>query len=420
MTGLHGNGIGYDNKMEGKKMKLHTDIVIIGGGVSGTMAAIAASRKGAHVSLIERGGCLGGMWTAGLVGMSLDSGYKNGLISEFLGKVHEELKCGSGTLFETQKYLLEQMCMESGVHVYLHSQAYELQKEDKDITSISVITKSGKIEFMPQIVIDATGDGDIAAMAGCGFDYGRASDGKAQPMSMIALISGLDERAKDYIVYPGAPFADARQRFRKLLDEIEAPYSIGSPSIQPLCGDIYILSANQEYGKSGCDVVELTEATLHARKEIYEMVRALRKKAVDIFGSITLVSTPECIGVREGRRIHGRYTVTVDDIVHGKEHEDAICKVRYWVDIHSLENDGGKGFTDDGIKMQPYDLPFRSLLPVDVDNLIVAGRCISGDFYAHASYRVVGNMAPVGEAAGKMAAKAVMTNQKVYELQYEK
>lgn len=401
-------------------MQVNTEVLIIGGGVSGTMAAIAAGRKGVHVSLIERGGCLGGMWTAGLVGMSLDSGYKDGLLSEFLGKVHQELECGAATLFETQKYLLEQMCMESGVHIYLHSQVYELQKEDREIKTVGVITKSGKLEFHAKVVIDATGDGDVAAMAGCGFDYGRASDGKAQPMSMIALISGIDERAKDYIVYPGAPFADARQRFRKVLDEVEAPYSIGSPSIQPLCGDIYILSANQEYGKSGCDVTELTEATLNARKEIYELVRALREKAGDIFENITLVSTPECIGVREGRRIHGRYTVTVDDIVAGKEHEDAICKVRYWVDIHSLENDGGKGFTDDGVKMQPYDLPFRSLLPVDMDNLIVAGRCISGDFYAHASYRVVGNMAPVGEAAGKMAAKAVIENKRVYELPYEK
>lgn len=404
--------------MEGRMMQINTDVLIIGGGVAGTMAAIAAGRSGVKVTLIERGGCLGGMWTAGLVGMTLDSGYKDGLLSEFLGKVHRELECGSATLFETQKYVLEKWCKESGVDIYLHSQVYGVEKEGRDIKTVRVISKSGKINFHAKVIIDGTGDGDVAAMSGCGFEYGRSSDGKAQPMSMIALISGLDEKAKKYISYPNEPFWDARNQLKGVLDAVGASYSIGCPSIQPLCGDIYILSANQEYGKSGCNAVELTEATLNARQEIYELVRSLREKASDIFGNITLVSTPECIGVRESRRIHGRYTVTVDDMIQGKEQEDAVCKVRYWVDIHSLENDGGKGFTDDGVKIQPYDLPFRALLPLDIDNLILAGRCISGDFYAHASYRVAGNMAPVGEAAGKMAARAVLEGKKVYELDY--
>ncbi len=85
-----------------------------------------------------------------------------------------------------------------------------------------------------------------------------------------------------------------------------------------------------------------------------------------------------------------------------------------------MKNDGEKGFTDEGIEMKPYDIPFRALLTVDVDNLILAGRCISGDFYAHASYRVMGNMAVVGETAGKMAAKAVLKNMAIRQLKYEK
>lgn len=393
-------------------MKLYTDVLVVGGGVSGTMAAIAAAREGVRVTLIERGGCLGGMWTAGLVGMTLDSGYKEGLLREFLDLVHQEMKCSSATLFETQKYILEELCEKSGVDVWFYSQVSGLQTEGRSIQKINVISKSGITEFQAKVVIDGTGDGDVAAMAGCGFEYGRASDGKAQPMSMIALISGLDEKADPYISYPGYPFWDARNRLKELLDAVEAPYSIGCPSIQPLCGDIYILSANQEYGKSGCDVKELTNATLHARKQIYCLVKALKEKAPDKFPRIMLVSTPECMGVREGRRIHGQYTVTLEDMIAGREHQDAVCKVRYWVDIHSLEDDGGKGFTDEGIQIQAYDIPLRALLPVDIDNLILAGRCISGDFYAHASYRVAGNMAPVGEAAGKMAAKLVLEKRK--------
>lgn len=401
-------------------MQINTDVLVIGGGVSGTMAAIAAARRGVKVSLIERGGCLGGMWTAGLVGITLDSAYKEGLLREFLEAVHSEMNCGSATIFETQKYILEKMCIDSGVEVYLYSQSCDLKKEGKEIKEVSVISKSGRIDFITKIVIDCTGDGDVAAMAGCKFDYGRASDGKAQPMSMIALIGGLDHKAEPYISYPNQPFWEARNRFKEVLDSVGASYSIGCPSVQPLCSDVYILSANQEYGKSGCNVTELTEATINARKEIYEMVRALKEKAADKFSNIVLIGTPECIGVRESRRIHGRYTVTLEDMIAGREHKDAVCKVRYWVDIHSLEDDGGKGFTNEGIKTQPYDIPFRALLPVDADNLVLAGRCISGDFYAHASYRVIGNMAPVGEAAGQMSAKSILENKPVYELKYEK
>ena len=400
-------------------MKRKTDVLIIGGGVGGTMAAIAAARKGVEVTLIERGGCLGGMWTAGLVGMTLDSGYKEGLLSEFLTKVYREKEKNIATIFEIQKFILEDMCRESNVHICLHSQVCSVEVSDRQIRSVQVITKSGLIEFEAKIVIDATGDGDVASMAGCGFEYGRPSDGKAQPMSMIALISGIGEEAKAYISYPNEPFWDARNRLKAVLDRVGASYSIGCPSIQPLCGDIYILSANQEYGKSGCNVDELTEATLNARAEIYRMVRDLKLGAPEIFKNLALVATPECIGVREGRRIHGRYTITVEDMIAGKRHEDAVCLVRYWVDIHSLENDGGKGFTDDGVKAQPYDIPFRALLPKDIENLVLAGRCISGDFYAHASYRVAGDMAPVGEAAGRMAAKAVMEHKLPYEAEYE-
>lgn len=407
-------------EMVGRKVRRDTDVLVIGGGVSGTMAAIAAARKGVRVTLVERGGCLGGTWTAALVGMTLDSAGKEGLLHEFLTLAEHEKLQGTATIFEIQKYVLEKLCEESGVEILFHSQICEVRTEGRQITETRVITKSGLIDVHAKIVIDATGDGDVAAMAGCSFAYGRESDGKAQPMSMIALVSGLSERAQEYISFPDQPFWDARNRLRELFDSIGAPYSIGCPSIQPLCGDIYILSANQEYGKCGSDVDELTEATLHARSEIYRLVSALRKGAPDIFGSLFLVNTPECIGVREGRRIRGRYTVTLDDMIAGRRHEDAVCLVRYWVDIHSLENDGGKGFTDEGIKMQPYEIPFRALLPEDMDNLVLAGRCISGDFYAHASYRVAGDMAPVGEAAGVMAAKAVAEGRRIYELIYEK
>lgn len=400
-------------------MNVATDILVIGGGVSGTMAAISAARKGVKVSLVERGGCLGGMWTSGLVGITLDSEEKDGLLKEFLTKVDKEMRTGSATIFETQKYILEKMCDESGVTLYLHSQICNVDTNNRVIDVVKVISKSGNIDFKPSVVIDATGDGDVAYMAGCGYDYGRDSDHKAQPMSMIALITGLSKTAEPYVSYPDMPFWDARNKFKDILDRCGIKYSIGCPSIQPANEGIYILSANQEYEKNGCNVEELSTATTKARREIYEIIKNLREKGPECFKNITLVSTPECIGVRETRRIHGVYKVSLEDMKQGKKHDDAVCTVNYWVDIHSLENDGGKGFTDDNIKIKPYDIPFRALLAKDIDNLVLAGRCISGDFYAHASYRVMGNMALVGEAAGRMSAYAVIEKKSVNKIQYK-
>lgn len=399
---------------------MNCDVLIVGGGVSGAMAAISAARNGAEVTLLERGGCLGGMWTAGLIGITLDPDNKCDLLNEFLSLVNHELEKENATIFESQKYILEKLCVSAGVNLLYHTQVYDIQMQNNRIQSVFAISKSGKLEITPKIVIDATGDGDIAAMAGCGFDVGRPEDSKTQPMSMLSLITGIDAvKADPYISDKNKTFWEARNRLKELFTECGLSASLGCASIVPLVKDIYIFSVNQEYGKSGRDVKELTEATLSARKEIYETVCALKTKCPEIFSNLTLISTPECIGVREGRRIHGKYTVTLEDMLAGRHHDDAICTVTYWPDIHSPEKDD-KGFTDGGLTIHPYDIPFRSLLPIDVDDLIVAGRCISGDFYAHSSYRVMGNMAAVGDAAGKVAAKSVNEKISLNDIKYSK
>ena len=115
------------------------------------------------------------------------------------------------------------------------------------------------------------------------------------------------------------------------------------------------------------------------------------------------MESQEQIGIREGRRIKGRYTITSDDLITGAKFEDAVCRVNFNVDIHSLDGEWDKSWSDAGVKVKPYDIPLRSLIAKDVDGLMMAGRCISGDFFAHASYRVTGNAVAMGEAAGKVA-----------------
>ncbi len=121
-----------------------------------------------------------------------------------------------------------------------------------------------------------------------------------------------------------------------------------------------------------------------------------------------LVTTANRIGAREGRRIHGRYSVTTQDVFDGAEQEDAVCRVTFGIDVHALKPETTTSYEEENkTRTQPYDIPLRALIATDVDGLMMAGRCISGDFLAHSSYRVTGNAVPMGEAAGVTAAIAV-------------
>jgi len=132
-----------------------------------------------------------------------------------------------------------------------------------------------------------------------------------------------------------------------------------------------------------------------------------------------VVATAEQIGIREGRRIHGRYSVTVEDLREGRVQPDAVCKVSFPVDVHSTNKKAGEAFdADNKIVSKPYDVPLRSLIAADLDNLLMAGRNISGDFLAHASYRVTGNSVAMGEAAGCLAARAVELDQAPAEVSW--
>lgn len=381
------------------------DVIVCGGGVAGTMAAIGAAREGAQTLLIERGGCLGGMWTAGLLSLTLDGGNKNGLLKEFLQRLEKETTASGAALFEAQKYLLEQMCTEAGVRVLLHTQFFDCIKQGGDVIGVRTASKSGVQEFFAKVVIDATGDGDVAALAGCGFDMGRPGDGKMQPMSMLFAVAGLkEEEISPYVAYAEQPFWPPRENTLELLKSVGVTPSMGFPSFSKINESLFWLSVNHEYEKRSDNAFDITDATLHARREVYTIVKALREKGGPAFAHISLAITPELIGIREGRRIHGLYTVTAQDMIEGKTHQDAVCRASYWVDIHALSEGGDQSFSDEGISVKPYDIPARALIPKDCGGLLLAGRCISGDFYAHASYRVIGNMAPVGEAAGIMAA----------------
>ena len=378
---------------------IKTDIAICGGGISGALAGISAARSGADVTVIERGGCLGGTLTASLVGIILDGNKKCGLVEEFITRLSDLQKQGFAVIEESEKYLLEAMCREAGVNILYYTSVKGCVMGNGNIISISAQTYDCEVTIEPRIVIDATGNGSLAAMAGCGYDVGD-ENGRTQPMSMGALVGGVPE---EFIGW------ERRNRFKEFLTEQGCNTSLGFPNLTNVGRGYCTLGINHEYGIAFNNVKDVSEAVIHARREIFETVKLLSQTRE--FSNIVLLSTPELIGIRESRRIHCKYTVTLDDILSGRRHEDSICRVTYWVDIHALDGNGDKSYTGDDIKCLPYDVPLRALLPIDVENLIVTGRAICGDFYAHASYRVAGNCAAFGEAAGVEAARRVREGQ---------
>jgi hypothetical protein len=182
---------------------------------------------------------------------------------------------------------------------------------------------------------------------------------------------------------------------------------------------IFSLMTNHEYGVSAFDNEAITEATIRARREIHEIVTGLRK-----FGGpwkdVAVVATAEQIGVREGRRIRGRYQITAADLAKGLRHQDAVCRAKFPIDVHALSMAGDQqidgSFKKGGLK--PYDVPYPALVAADVEGLLMAGRCISGDFIAHSSYRVTGNAVPMGEATGLAAAVSIHKGVMPHELSW--
>ena len=400
-----------------------TDVIVCGGGPAGFAAAIAAARSGAKTTLIELYGCLGGVWTTGLLSNIIDSGGKPGIMKELTDRLNLTDAQYAADKYDAEymKWTLDQMGQEADVHIRLHTRVTSAIKTGKNrIGYITTEGFSGREAWKAKVFIDATGNGDLAALAGCGFDVGEPGTNRVQPMSLMVILSGVEEQdvVKAGFIKPRSiSSAEEKERLHKeiLTVGIDASYSI--PTLIAIRPGMLALMTNHQYGVSAYNSEDITKATLEAREEVNRIIEALRRKG-GIWRNVRIVSTAAQIGIREGRRIHGLYTITKDDMIKGAKFGDSVCLVKYMVDIHSLSKTEGGSWHDGGIKMKPYEIPVRSLISKDVDNVMMAGRCISGDFYAHASYRVTGNAVPMGEAAGRVAAKAALSNKLPKEIDW--
>lgn len=389
------------------------DVAVCGGGIAGACAAISAARGGAKTILIERGGSLGGTLTEGFMPLILDADNKGGLVKElytFLDEhnmtiarrgspIDENGKRIPGRMVDTEgcKYFFDKACVDAGVTVLFHSQVAGVNMQDRDVDGILVVTECGNYSLTAKVYIDATGNGSLADFAGCKWDCGDPHEKRPSPTSMGVCAVGFPKG------FVGTNTYGEKEEYSKMLEDNGI-----FPSGAPVCVktlpslNTWDMGLNFQYDVMPDDIESLSRAVLEGRRESFEIIEAHKK--IEGYENLFTAFTSTHIGIREGRRIYGEYRITDEDIIEGRRFEDAVCLVTFGVDVHKLKSDD----TTDcqrGYKAQPYHIPYRALLPLDCDNMLLAGRCISGDFYPHASYRVMGNMAATGEAAGYAAAE---------------
>jgi len=413
--------------------KADADVIVCGAGPAGVAAALTAARAGARVRLFDVHGCLGGVWTAGLLTYIFDFD-KPGIARELRAKLDARgaRRGADASRFvyepEEMKVLLEELCVAAGVSIRLHTRVCAAFKSGRRLHTIVTESKAGREAWTAPVFIDATGDGDLGAQSGCEWDVGQSKDCPCQPMTMNALAVVKDVKAlaaftsfngTDNFTGPGGHLTCV-EAFKAELKRAGVEASYGHPTIFPVRDNLVMLMLNHEYGIKPWDADAISEATVRSRAEVFRIMRALRALG-GVWEGLQIAATAEQIGVRDGRRLRGRYTMTKADLMAGARQEDAVARVTFGVDIHagSKEANRAKPIDNGDFRMRPYDIPLRALVARDVDGLMMAGRCISGDFVAHASYRVTGNAVAMGEAAGAVASLAARSGRLPHEVAWD-
>lgn len=397
------------------------NLIVIGGGLSGVAAAVSASRNGLSVLLIEKSGSLGGAINNNLVypfmrfwewtdDWKVEKYLSAGIFKEIVDAQSKYEKPDSDMNFkpESIKKVLDDIVIDAGVEVLFRAQAFDVKCQNKQVKSLKVLTISGVIEFESDFFIDATGNGDIIALAGCEFQLGRESDGLCQPMTTCFRVSGVDLQLlkKDY------PSLQEKYKQYKQEGKIKNPRE----NILTMTGigdGILHLNTTRVVKLNPTDAFEVSKAEMVAREQVFEIYAFLKENS-KAFDNSTVISVASEIGIRESRKLVGEHVLTAQEIIDGVSFDDTIALGNYEIDIH---NPSGAGTELHYFKRgEYYQIPYRCLVPKEYDNLLVAGRCLSATHQAHAAVRIMPICACLGQAAGTAVAIAIKTNKNVHTL----
>ena len=391
------------------------DVVVIGSGSAGASAAITAARRGARTLLVDRLAFMGGTSTA-----VLDTFYAfytpgasprrvvGGLGWEVASQLTADgvaferpntYGAGTGVTYDAEalKVLWERMAEDAAVELLLHTWATGVRVDAGRLTAVRLWNKGGERWVEAAAFVDASGDADVAAMAGAGYDD-AASSGGVQSLSTLFKLANVDlDRAS------AVPKAElwALMRDAAASGGYRLPRIEGSWHRTPYPG-VVLVHMTRIPNVDATDPEQLTAAEVEGRRQVQEYHRFLRNR-VPGFEQSVIVATSPAIGVRESRRVHGDYRLTREDVLTASRFADEIALCGAPIEDHRAGNDTGWAYVaEQGV----YGIPYRCLLPAGLEGLLVAGRCFSATHDAHASARSMATCMAMGQAAGTAAAIA--------------
>lgn len=422
---------------------LRGDVIVVGGGPAGMCAAIAAAREGAGVVLVEQANACGGMATQGLVGPFMtcyDRQAKTMIIRGLFEEIVERMvrrgyaihpsQVHAGTCFtswivlghehvtpfepEGLKLIMDEMIQEAGVKVLYHTCFLRPLMERDRIAGVLVSSKKGLEVIEGKVVIDCTGDGDVAQRCGVPYEMGDQQLHQVQPATMFFHVSNVDgERLEaDIQAHLHTFYRKDGVNYRSLHWRVAQARANGDWSLQRVSIGIFRMPKPDEWcvntsrimNVDSTDNESLTRAEIEGRRQADEILRFLRKY-VPGCENARMKATASCIGIRESRHIVGDYWLTGEDLLQGKVPEDTILLSANSVDVHGRFGPVSNEYV--AIQSDYYGVPYRCLLPRGVEQLLVAGRCVSADSTAAGAIRVIPPCMGMGEAAGVAAALAV-------------
>jgi len=419
------------------------DVIVCGGGTAGMIAAVAAARSGARTLVVERDGCLGGTATYGIPFLGFFSGDGTKVVGGLPQEIVDRMVALGGSVGhvrggswltaegkhdyefsltpydpESLKIAAQEMALESGVEVMFQSVLIGARVDGKRVSAVELMTVEGRKEVRAEVFVDATGDAMLAWMAGCPTELrGR---GRMQNVTNLIRVGNVDaERLVDSLMSGGAVKGLKDWHIRlvrgKLVDGTEGLIHLaGHAQIWKDRPPLTFTGVRWRKHEMSLNITRTTDidptqaqdvsrAEISERRNIEAVVRGLREQ-IPGFEKAYLVSSAVRVGIREGRRIRAAYTLTEEEVLNCQEFPDGIARGAYPIDIHDPR--GGRtlfAFIRDG---GSYAVPYRCLVPQKMENLLVAGRCVSTTGKALGSVRLMACCMALGQAAGTAAALA--------------